>query len=112
MDKIVFLRLRSDDLKEGAILVEQQIRVSVAQNACAFGCKHKQLVSSIWNEEGSTAVLTPFQRVTSLRHLPFSCIVNFTGYVLVTLGIQLVRGVVADSGQGLDYSRFGRGGLG
>jgi hypothetical protein len=87
VDKIVFLGLRSDDLEEGAVLVEQQIRVSVAQDTCAFGCKHEQLVSSVGNEEGSTAVLTSFQWVASLRHLSLSRVVDFTGYVLVALGV-------------------------
>lgn len=57
MDKIVFLRLRSDDLKQRSVLIKKQVRVSIAQDACALGREHEQLVASVRHEEGPAAVL-------------------------------------------------------
>jgi hypothetical protein len=109
MDKVVFLWLGSNNLEQRPVLIEQQVRVTVAEDARAFGGEHEQLVASVGHEEGPAAVLAAFQWVASLCNLALAGVVDFAGYILVALGVQLVRGVVADGGKGLDHGRFGGG---
>lgn len=112
VDQIILLCLGGDDLEQGSVLVEEQIRVTVAEDARTFGREHEQLVASVWHKEGPAAILSSFQRMASLRHLSLSCLVNLAGYEFITLWVELVGGVVADGGKGLDYGRFGGCGLG
>ena len=47
MDEFVLLCLRSDDFEQRSVLVEEQIRIPVTQNARALCCEHKSLFMSV-----------------------------------------------------------------
>ena len=112
VDEVVFLGLRSDDLEQGPVLVEKQVRVAIAEDARTLSCKHKQLVASVGHKEGPATVLAPFEWVACLRDLSLACLVNFAGNVLVAFRVQLVGGVVAHRGQRLYHCGFCGGGFG
>ena len=47
MDEFVLLCLRSDDFEQRPVLVKEQIRIPVAQNARALCCEHESLFMSV-----------------------------------------------------------------
>lgn len=57
MYQVVLFRLRRNDLVQGTILVEQQVRISIAQHSRTFRRQHEELVASVWHEERSTFVI-------------------------------------------------------
>ncbi len=57
-DEVVLLLLAGDDLEQRPVLVEEEVRVAVVQDACAFRGKHEQLIAAVRDEEGSASVLT------------------------------------------------------
>lgn len=96
VDQVVLFRLGRDYFVKRLVLVEQKIRVSIIQDTCTLGGKHKQFVSSVRHEEGPAPILSAVERVSCLSDLLFSSLVLFAGKVLVSLGIQLVGGMVPD----------------
>lgn len=112
MNEIILLGLSRDDLEQGPVLVEEQIRISIAQDPCAFGCQHEQLFPSIWNEEGPYPVLPPAQWMALRRDLVFAGLVSFAWHIFVAFGTQLVGGVIPYGGQRFDDGRLGRRGFG
>ena len=104
MDEIVLFRLIGDDLVQRSILVEQQIRVAVAQHTRAFGREHKELISTVGHIEGPDAIVASFQRVSRCRHLLLAGLVDLAGEVFVAFGAQLVCRVIADGRERLDDS--------
>jgi len=112
VDQVVLLRLRRNDLEERAVLVEEQVRVAVAEDARTLGGEHEQLVAAMGHEEGAAAVLAAVQRVAGLGDLALAGVVDFARNVLVALGVQLVGGVVTHRGQGLDHGGLRRGRFG
>jgi hypothetical protein len=57
LDKIILFSLAGNDFEKRPILVKKQIRVSVSQDASAFGGKHEELISAIGYEERPASVL-------------------------------------------------------
>ncbi len=47
MYQFVLLGLCSDDLVQRAVLIEEEVRVSIAQNTCAFRSQHETLFASM-----------------------------------------------------------------
>ena len=63
-NQIVLLWLGSYYLIKRPVLVEQQIRISVAKDSGTFRSKHEEFVASVGHEEGPAFVLSAFQRST------------------------------------------------
>lgn len=101
-DEVLLLVVRGDDLVEGAILVEEQVGVSVVQDAGAFGGEHEELVASVLDDKGATLVLALSVEMTARSDLSFAGIVDLSWYILVTLWIDLICGVISGCGQGFD----------
>ena len=111
MDQIILLRLGGDDLVKRAVLVEQQVRISVSQDPRALGCEHEQLVASVGYEKGPTPVFASIERMAGWGDLLLARLVTFPGSVLVAFRPELIGRMIPDGRQGLHH-RLRRRGLG
>ena len=102
VDEVVLLELGRDDLVQRPVLVEEQVRVAVAEDAGALGREHEELVAAVGHEEGAAAVLAAFAQLAVRAHLLLARLVELARDVLVALGPELIGGVVAHGRQRLD----------
>lgn len=96
LDEVVLLGLRRDDLVERSILVEQQVRVTIAQDAGALGRQHEKLVSPVRDTKSPALVLPATLRVAQCVDLLLPCLVEFLGDVFVAVFVELIRGMISD----------------
>lgn len=107
LNEVVLLGLGGNDLEERPVLVEEQVRVSVAQNPGALGGEHEELVASVGYQKGSAPVLsTSLQRAIG-NYLLLAKLVDLAGEVLIARRIQLIGRVVAHGRESFER-RLGR----
>ena len=82
-DQVLFLVLGSYDFIQRSILVEEQVRVSVAQHSSALSRQHKELVAAVRNMEGLAPVYAAALEESIDIYLLLAGLIVFTRYVLV-----------------------------
>ena len=89
-DQIILFNLRRNDLVERPILVEQQVRVPIAQHARTLGSQHEQLVVSQRHAKSPTLVNATTLEISVGVGLFLPGIIEFLWDVLVASFVQLV----------------------
>lgn len=110
LDKVILFGLASDNFVERPILIKQEVRVSVSQHSGAFGGQHKELVSTVWNQECATPVLAVAKELAIGHHLLLTKLVCLARDVLVARRVELVSGMISHRGQRFE-GRLSRRGL-
>ena len=94
VDQFVLLRLRCYNLEQRAILVEEEVGVSVVQDSCTLRSQHEQLVSPVRNIEGPHLVSATIIQVTLCIHFLLTRLVEFSWNVFIPFRRQNVGRVV------------------
>lgn len=84
-DEMILLRLRSDDLVQGAVLIEKEVRVPIGEHPGTLGRQHKQLIAATRYSERSASIASVAMQVTHGIHFLLPSLIKFSGYVLVAL---------------------------